>query len=75
LEAEAEQRCRTLTPKVVLAREELEEPREEFKPDLYNLFNVAEAALRLQKLETEVAKAELDLALARRELERRRIGR
>ena len=75
LEAEAEQRCRTLTPKVVLAREELEGAKRRVQAGLVQPVYVAEAALRLQKLETEVAKAELDLALARRELERRRIGR
>jgi len=37
--------------------------------------DMAEATLRLQELETEMAKAELDLALARRELQQRRSSR
>ena len=43
--------------------------------ELVQRVSMAEAALRLQKLETDLAKAELDLALAHRQLEQRRIGR
>ena len=75
LEAEAEQRQQTLTPKVELAREELEAARRRVQVGLEQGVRMAETALRLQKLETDLAKAELDLALARRRLEQRRMGR
>ena len=75
LEAEAEQRQQTLTPKVKLAREELEAVKKRVQAGVEQPVSMAEAALRLQKLETDLAKAELDLALARRQLEQRRIGR
>ena len=75
LEAEAEQRQQTLTPKVKLAREELEAVKRRVQAGVEQPVSMAEAALRLQKLETDLAKAELDLALARRQLEQRRIGR
>ena len=75
LEAEAEQRQQTLTPKVKLAREELEAVKRRVQAGIEQPVSIAEAALRLQKLETDLAKAELDLALAHRQLEQRRIGR
>ena len=75
LEAEAEQRQQTLTPKVKLAREELEAVKRRVQAGIEQHVSMAEAALRLQKLETDLAKAELDLALARRQLEQQRIGR
>jgi outer membrane protein TolC len=75
LVAEAEQRQQALTPKVKLAREELEAAKKRVQAGLRQRVHEAEAELRLQKLETDLAKAELDLALARRQLEQRRIGR
>jgi outer membrane protein TolC len=75
LEVEAEQRQKTLIPKVELAREELEATRIRVQAGLEQRVHIAEAELRLQKLETDMAKVALDLALVRRQLEQLRIGR
>lgn len=75
LEVEAEQRRKMLIPKVELAREELEGTRIRVQAGLEQPVHIAEAELRLQKLETDVAKVALDLALVRRQLEQLRIGR
>jgi outer membrane protein TolC len=75
LEVEAEQRQKTLIPKVELAREELDATRKRVQAGIAERVLIAEAELRLQKLETDVAKVALDLALVRRQLEQLRIGR
>ena len=75
LEVEAEQRQKTLIPKVELAREELERTRKMVDAGIAESVLVTEAELRLQKLEADVAKVALDLALARRQLEQLRIER
>ena len=75
LEVEAEQRQKTLIPKVELAREELEAARKYVQAGIAESVLVTEAELQLQKLEADLAKAELALALARRQLEQLRIGR
>lgn len=75
LEVEAEQRQKTLISKVELAREELERTRKMVDAGIAESVLVTEAELRLKKLEADLAKVELDLALARRQLEQRRIGR
>jgi hypothetical protein len=75
LEVEAEQRQKTLIPKVELAREELEGARKRVQAGIAESILVAEADLRLQKLEADLAKVVLDSALARRQLKQLRIGR
>jgi multidrug resistance efflux pump len=75
LEVEAEQRQKTLISKVELAREELERTRKMVDAGLAESILVAEADLRLQKLEADLAKVELDLALARRQQKMLQIGR
>ena len=75
LEVEAEQRQKTLIPKVELSREELEVARKRVQAGVAESVLVAEADLRLQKLEADLAKVELDLERTRRQLEQLRIGR
>ena len=75
LEVEAEQRQEALIPKVELARQELEATRIRVQAGIVQPVHIAEAELRLLKLETDVVKVELDLALVRRQLEQLRIGR
>jgi hypothetical protein len=62
-------------PRVELARKQLERVNSELQLGTAQRVDSAEATLRLQELETEMAKAELDLALARRELQQRRSSR
>ena len=75
LEVEAEQRQKTLIPKVELAREELERTRKMVDAGIAESVLLTEAELRLQKLEADLAKVELDLALARRQQKMLQIGR
>jgi outer membrane protein TolC len=72
VEAEAAQRQKTLAPQVELARKRVEQARLRVQLGTGQRVDMAEATLRLQELETEMAKAELDLALIRRQLEQRR---
>jgi len=74
-EIEAEQRQKTLAPKVGLARKQLERTKSKVQLGTAQRVDVAEATLRLQELETEMARCELELALVRRQLEQRRTGR
>jgi outer membrane protein TolC len=68
LEIEAEQRRKTLAPKVELARKQSERARVKVQLGTGQSVELAEARLRLQQLETELAKADLDLALVLRRL-------
>jgi outer membrane protein TolC len=72
LESDAVQRQKTLSPKVALARKQSERAKKNVQLGLAQSVALAEATLRLQELETETAKAELDLALIRRQLAQRR---
>jgi hypothetical protein len=71
---EAEQRQKAFAPKVELARKQLDRAKSRLQLGTAQRVDVAEATLRLQELETEMAKSELDLALVRRQLEQRRTG-
>ena len=75
LGVEAEQRQKTLIPKVELAREELEGARKRVQAGIAESVLVAEADLRLQKLEADLAKVALDLERTRHQLEQLQIGR
>jgi outer membrane protein TolC len=75
LEVEAEQRQKTLIPKVELAREELEGTKKRVQAGLVQPVLIAEADLRLQKLEADLAKVELDLERTRYQLEQLQIRR
>ncbi len=75
LEVEAEQRRKTLAPKVDLARKESQNTAMKARMGLASNVDQAEAALRLQQLETELAQADLDLARVRRQLDQHRPSR
>jgi multidrug efflux pump subunit AcrA (membrane-fusion protein) len=72
LEVEAEQRQKTLGPKVELAQKQAENAAANVRIGQASNLDKAEATLRAQELETELAKAELDLARVRQQLEKRR---
>jgi len=72
LEAEAEQRVRTLGPKVEPGRQEVARLEQRFKVGLAASVDVAEANLHRLELETELSKAELDLALIRKRIQEHR---
>jgi hypothetical protein len=71
LEAEAALRRKSLGSQVELARKELERAAKKFELGTGQKVQQAEAALRMQLLEAELAKTELDLALVRRQIEQR----
>jgi outer membrane protein TolC len=75
LECEAEQRRKIAAPKVELARKEAERAQSRFETGTAQHVEVAEATLRRLELETELTKADLDLALVRRQIEQHRAGR
>jgi len=68
LEGEAEQRRSTLAPKVDLARRQVDQTARRVKVGVAQSVDLAEATLRLQQLEADLAKADLDLAVIRRRL-------
>ena len=71
-ESDAEQRRRTLAPQIDAARKAAEDAAKRFDVGVAPQIDVARARLYVQELETELAKAELDLALVRRQLDQRR---
>jgi Outer membrane efflux protein len=71
-ESDAEQRRRTLAPQIDAARKAAENAARRFDVGVAPQIDVARARLYVQELETELAKAELDLALVRRQLDQRR---
>lgn len=75
LEAEAEQRQKTLVPKIDLARKQMEQVKAKVAVGNGQQVDVDEATLRLLQLQTELAKANLDLALVRRQIAQHRAGR
>ena len=75
LEAEAEQRERALAPKIELARKESQSTDARARIGAASTMDQAEAAMRLEELEMERAKANLDLARVRQQLDQRRKGR
>jgi hypothetical protein len=75
LEAEAEQRERALAPKIELARKESQSTDAKVRIGAASSMDQAEAAMRLEELEMERAKANLDLARVRQQLDQRHKGR
>ena len=68
LEAEAEQRLKALKPKIELAEQQLDQTAQRFKVGNAPSVELAEARLKLQQLEADLAKAQLDLAVVRKRL-------
>jgi len=75
LEAEAEHRRKTLAPKLELARKEIERVTARVQVGTAQRVDLTEATLRRLQLETELTKADLDLALVRRQIDQHRSGR
>jgi outer membrane protein TolC len=75
LEAEANQRKKTLEPKVELARKTVDQVTAKVQAGTAQRVELTEATLRRLELETELAKADLDLTLVRRQIEQQRVGR
>lgn len=75
LEAEAEQRTKTLAPKLDLARKEVERVTGQVDVGAATRVQLSEATLRRMQLELELTKADLDLTLVRRQIEQHRAGR
>ena len=73
LEVEAQQRQKTLAPKVDLARKQLQSTALMVRSGTAPPVDQAEAALRLQQLETDMAQADLDLARIRRQLDQHQL--
>ena len=74
LEAEAEQRKRTLEPKLELARKEVDRVAARVRVGLAQQSDLTEANLRRLELETELTKAALDLTLVRQQIEQHKEG-
>jgi outer membrane protein TolC len=72
LESDAVQKQKMIAPKVELARKQLERTKTNVQLGTSQRIDLAQATLRLQELEAEAAKAELDLLLVRRQIEQRR---
>ncbi len=72
LEAEAEQKTKTLAPKIELARQEVARLTQKADVGLVLAVDVAQATVRRLELETALSKAELDLLLIRRRLSEHR---
>ena len=68
LEAEADQRLRTMKPKLELAEKQLEQLTVRYQTGNAQSIELAAGRLKLQQLRTEVAKAELELMLVRQKL-------
>jgi outer membrane protein TolC len=75
LEAEAEQRRKTLGPKVELARREIDRVTKRVQVGTATRVELTEATLRHLQLQTDLLKADLDLALIRRQIEQHREAR
>jgi hypothetical protein len=68
LESAAEHRLRALEPKIAVARTKVAAEESRFNVGLTTRVEVAAARLRLSELESELAKAQLDLALIRKKI-------
>jgi outer membrane protein TolC len=72
LEGEAQLRQKTLQAKLGPAREDVERVNRLFNVGLTSRLQIAEAQLKLHEIETELAKAGVDLALIQAKLAERR---
>ena len=75
LESEAEQRKKTLAPKVELARKEMERVSARVQVGTAQRVELVATTLKQLQLQTELIKADLDLALTRRQIEQHRAAR
>src|SRR5262249_44250003 len=75
LETEAEQRQKALAPQVALARKQSENTAAQVPLGTKSYMEQAEAAMHVEELEMEVAKANLDRARVRKQLEQPKKGK
>ena len=68
LEAEAEHRLKVLKPKIDLAQQQVEQTARRVSVGAAQNIDLAEVRLRLQQLEADLAKAQLDLEIVRKRL-------
>lgn len=68
IEGEAEQRVKSLEPRIALARKNVEVAEQRLQVGVMTRVELAEAKLRLSELEADLAKAQLDLALIRKKV-------
>jgi len=74
LEAEAEQRRKTLEPRLEMARKEVDRVARKVQVGVAQQIELNKAQLQLLQLQMELTKADLDLALVRRQIEQHRVG-
>jgi len=75
LEAEAEQRTKSIAPKLALARKEVDRLTGRVDIGAATRVDVSLATLKRLQLETDLAKADLDLSLVRQRIAQHRSGR
>jgi len=75
LEAEAEQRRRTLQPKVEMGRKEIERIKARVEVGIAANIDLMEATLKQLQLEADLTSADLELAVVRRKIDQHRAGR
>jgi hypothetical protein len=75
LEAETELRLKSFAPRIELGRKEVQDFQVKVEVGTMSPLDLAQARLKLQELQTDMAKAELDLALIRKQIDERRKGR
>ena len=75
LEAEAEQRRQTLQPRMELAQRAARDVARRVQIGTAQQVELLEAQLRLAQLAADLAKADVDLAMIRRQIEQRRTGK
>jgi hypothetical protein len=68
LEAEAEHRIKVLKPKIDLAQQQVEQTAKRVAVGAAQSIDLAEVRLRLQQLEVDLAKVQLDLEIVRKRL-------
>jgi outer membrane protein TolC len=75
LEAEAEQRRETLAPRIQLARQTAKDVAMRVDNGTAQRVELLEVQLRLAELSAEMARADMDLAVIRRQIDQRRAGK
>jgi hypothetical protein len=75
LEAEADQRRKALEPRLDLARKEVDRTGRKVQVGAAGQMELAKVQLQLLQLQVELTKADLELALVRRQIEQHRVGK
>ena len=75
LEAEAVQRLQTIAPRLALAQKVLKDVQSRVEIGTAAMLDVSQAQVKLKELELDMSKAEVDLAVIRRQIDQRRAGR